>query len=165
MSTIKIDGDFIRVEAVLADISNNNPFNFRRAEIINIEEPEKSLKGIVINVSNDNLGSPCITPGIENITYNFMFKNDLNWKSGDYVRISFLNEVDYREFDRLLPYFEARLRKFGYDPTDEQTFSDYSKAWCKVKPAMLIDDICKDALVPIPRQTQDGGVVRVEELP
>lgn len=166
MSTIKIDGDYIRFEIVLRGILNINPFKFRRAKIINIVEPGVWLKGVVINISNDNLGSPCIDDGTDDLTFCFMIKNDLGWKQDDYVRVSFLNEVDYRDFEKLMPYFEARLRRFDCDVSiTQKNFIEYSGEWSKFHPDNPVDDKCKHPLSPIPRQTQDGGVVRVDVLP
>jgi len=166
MSTIKIEKDYIRFEIVLRQISNINPFKFRRANIINIVEPGIWLKGVVINISNDNLSSPCMADGIEEVTFCFIIKNDLGWKKDDYVRVSFLNEVDYRDFEKLMPYFEARLRRFDCDITiTGENFLDYSKEWSKFNTNNPVDDKCEHWMSPIPRQTHDGGVVRVEELP
>lgn len=166
MSTIKIEKDYIRFEVVLNGILNINPFKFRRANIINIIEPGTWLKGVVINISNDNLGTPCIVDGIEEVTFCFMIKNDLGWKEGDEVRVSFLNEVDYRDFEKLMPYFEARLRKFNCDTSiTPENFLEYSDEWSRFHTDNPVDDKCRHPLSPIPRQTHDGGVVRVEELP
>lgn len=166
MSTIKIEKDYIRFEVVLKGILNINPFEFRRAKIINIVEPGISLKGVVINISNDNLSSPCMEDGNDELTFRFIIKNDLGWKKDDNVRVSFLNEVDYRDFEKLIPYFEARLRRFDYDPSiTGENFLDYSKEWSKFNTNNPVDDKCEYLLSPIPRQTHDGGVVRIEELP
>ncbi|SHK16480.1 hypothetical protein [Chryseobacterium polytrichastri] len=167
MSTIKIAKDFIKIEATLSGISNVSQFKFRGAKVLNLKtKAGDTLKGVVINISNENPGSPCMSAGLESGTFDFMFKNDLGWNKNDKVRISFLNEIDYRDFERLMPYFESRLRKFGYDElVTIENFLNFSDEWSKFHEDNPVDDICKHELSPIPRQTHDGGVVRIEELP
>ncbi|AZA54953.1 hypothetical protein [Chryseobacterium sp. G0201] len=167
MSTIKIEKDFIKVEATLSGISNVSPFKFRGVRVLNLKTKAGStLKGVVLNISNENPGNPCISEGTDTVTYDFMFKNDLGWSKDDKVRVSFLNEIDYRDFEKLIPYFEARLRKFEYNEIiTGKEFLDYSDEWSKFHEDNPVDDICRDGMSPIPRQTHDGGVVRIEELP
>lgn len=169
MSNINIENGFITFKVTLANIENAKQFQYRGAKVLNTQTRlGKPLRGIVINISNDNLTSPCIKVGSDSITFDLMLKNNLGWNKGDEVRVSFLNEIDYRDFEKLIPYFEARLRKFECNEAiTEKEFLSYSDEWSEFHEDNPVDDVCrnKDKFSPIPRQTQDGGVVRIEELP
>lgn len=162
-STVTLNQDHLVFELTVNGI-DGRIFKAKGCKIIQVG----SLKGIVFNFTNDNLTNPFFTnvPGTSlNLKAIVNNTNKLNWNVNDDVRIMYLNEIDYRDFEKLIPYFEARLSYYQYSiPTPGSglySYSEFSKIWSSMHRDNPVDDMPMPPLSPIPRQTHNDDILRI----
>ncbi|MFP3590822.1 hypothetical protein [Chryseobacterium sp. SIMBA_038] len=138
---------------------------------IKLRKPDGTkLLAIIFSFKNNSMDYPCFETkdAPDTLTFRSTIEVSKDFALGKEIRIIYFNEKAFDDVISHIPYFRSRLLKFEYllNIADED-YKKFDDAWNQSNAGdddLLVNDIC-DPLSPIPRQTHDGGVVRIEELP
>lgn len=88
----------------------------------------------------------------------FSIEKPKEWKSGDVIRVMYINECDTKSFHELTSYFETRLNKFGYHEMDDETHKKFNAGWNVLHPGNKVFDAGGETPSRLPRFTKRDGI-------
>jgi len=150
---------------VYADVwLNVSSPNFVSADDFMPMQSHDSYKGIALryydNVNND----PDNGKDTVRLHITFNFKNELNWRVNDTVRLMSLDEENKTAFHDLKPYFDQRMDHFKNQETNLNQLLAFNTAWNTNNPSNPVvtgkdGGKKKPGSKLIPRLTKDDGIL------
>lgn len=135
---------------------------------IKVRKPDGTkLLAVIFSFKNRSTQYPCFET--KDATDTLIFRSTIE-VSKDFalhkdIRIMYFNEKAFDDVISHIPYFRSRLLRFeNLSNITDKEYETFDDAWNVLNGGdqdLIVNDIC-DPLGPIPRQTGNDGVARIE---